>query len=189
MPEPMPASPTLGLPAIAGSGLTVVEAPAAAKLLLRLDSAARTRADRELGLVVPMRPLTSNVTTRGTCLWLGPDEWLLISRAEHATETLRRLGQALRDTHHAVVDISHRTLALRLAGPAALDALAAGCPLDLHPSVFAPGAVARSLLGKIAVTLHHLADGAAYDLYVERSFVEYAWLFLANTGRELNGSG
>jgi sarcosine oxidase subunit gamma len=186
MPELPVASPTAGLPAIAGAGVTVSEAPAAGKLLLRLDSDARVRADRNLRVPVPIRPLSAGMNSQGACLWLGPDEWLLVVPPAQLREARTRLEPALRGTHHAIVDVSHRTLALRLTGPGVREALAAGCPLDLHPGTFPPGAVARTLLGKIGITLHLHPDGSTFDLYVDRSLAEYAWLFLAEAARELN---
>jgi sarcosine oxidase subunit gamma len=186
MVEAMQASPLTGLPAIAGRGISVVECPPTARLLLRLDADARVKADRNLRVPVPTRPLTAATNSQGSCLWLGPDEWMLVVPVTQLHNTMQRLEPALRGSHHAPVDISHRTLALRLAGPDAREALAAGCPLDLHPQVFPPGGVARTLLGKVGVTLHLHPDGTTFDLYVDRSFAEYAWLFLANAASELN---
>jgi sarcosine oxidase subunit gamma len=182
-----PHSPTASLPAIAGAGITAVEAPLWGKLSLRLDAEARRRAEQALGIAVPARPLTSGEGQHRVCLWLGPDEWLLVTPVDGAAETAVLLASALAGTHHAVVDVSHRTLAFRLAGPKVRDALAAGCPLDLHESVFPPGSVARTLLGKVAITLHLHRDGTTFDLYVDRSFADYAWRHLELAARELNG--
>lgn len=187
MPEAMPHSPTASLPAIAGAGVTAVEAPLWGKLVLRLDGVARRRAEETLHIAIPERPLTSTEAQIGVCLWLGPDEWLLVTAVDTAGEVAQRLTTALSGTHHAVVDVSHRTLAFRLAGPKVRDALAAGCPLDLHPSAFPPGAVARTLFGKVGVTLHLRRDGTTFDLYVDRSFADYAWRHLQLAARELNG--
>jgi sarcosine oxidase subunit gamma len=185
MAEPFAASPTTDLPAIAGTGVTVVEAPARGKLLLRLDEAARAKAGATLGLAIPMTPLSAILADQAACLWLGPDEWLLLCPADLAEPAAETLLEALQGTHHAVVDVSHRTLTLRLAGPRVCDALAAGCPLDLHPKVFPSGSVARTLLGKVGITLHRM-DARRFELYVDRSFAEYVWLFLAQAARELN---
>lgn len=186
MAELYAASPTADLPAIAGIGITVVEATARGKLLLRLDAASRRQAGDVLGFPVPDAPLASTASDQAACLWLGPDEWLLLCPAELVEPASAALEEALRGTHHAVVDVSHRILTLRLAGPRAADALAAGCPLDLHLRAFPPGMVARSLLGKVGITLHRL-DAIVFELHVDRSFAEYAWLFLAQAARELNG--
>ena len=164
----------------------MVEAPPSGKLLLRLDPDAREKAGATLGFPIPATPLTSVVADQASCLWLGPDEWLLLCPADLVEPAAEALEEALAGTHHAVVDVSHRTLTLRLAGPRACDALAAGCPLDLHARTFPPGSVARTLLGKVGVTLHRL-DATRFELHVDRSFAEYAWLFLAEAARELNG--
>lgn len=187
MVDPTPHSPTATLPAIAGAGITALEAPLWGKLLLRLDSDARRRTEQTLGIGVPARPLATAEGKPGVCLWLGPDEWLLVTAVDGAAEIARRLAPALAGTHHAVVDVTHRTLAFRLAGPKVREALAAGCPLDLHESVFPPGSVARSLLGKVGITLHLHRDGTTFDLYVDRSFADYAWRHLELAARELNG--
>jgi sarcosine oxidase subunit gamma len=185
MPEPAPLSPTEGLSAIAGAAVTVVEATFRGKLLLRLDAAARERAGAVLGLEVPTRPLASATTDGLACLWLGPDEWLLLLPPADRAETIRRLERALDGTHRAVVDLSHRLVTFRLAGPGVRDLLSVGCPLDLHDRAYPPGTAARSLLGKVGITLHRLADGRTWELLVDRTFAPYAWQYLANAAREL----
>ncbi len=186
MAELFAASPTADLAAIAGGGVTVVEAPMRGKLLLRLTPDAREKASATLGFPVPARPLASTVADQAACLWLGPDEWLLLCPADLVEPAAEALEESLAGTHHAVVEVSHRIVTLRLAGPCVTEALAAGCPLDLHSRAFPPGTVARSLLGKVGITLHRL-DADRFELHVDRSFAEYAWLFLAQAARELNG--
>lgn len=186
MAELFAASPTADLPAIVGAGVTVVEAPVQGKLLLRLDAAAREKASVTLGFPIPAAALASTVADQAACLWLGPDEWLLLCPADLVEPAAEALEEALVDTHHAVVDVSHRIVTLRLAGPHVTEALAAGCPLDLHGRVFPVGSVGRSLLGKVGIILHRL-DADRFELHVDRSFAEYAWLFLAEAARELNG--
>ncbi|MFO1069273.1 MAG: sarcosine oxidase subunit gamma family protein [Geminicoccaceae bacterium] len=181
-------SPTAGLPGIAGAGVTVVETPDCDKLLLRLSEAALLRANHALGFPVPTAPLSSSEAAGAALLWLGPDEWLMTLPAGMGAQAAARLDHALDGTHRAVVDVSHRSVVLRLRGPAARDALAAGCPIDLHPTAFPPGAVTRTVLGKAGIVLHLHGDGETFDLHVDRSFADYAWLFLANAARELNAA-
>ena len=73
------------------------------------------------------------------------------------------LSAALGTVHHAVVVVSDRMTGIGVAGRRARDVLAAGCPLDLHPAVFAPGTATRTLLGKAAVVLRRpdAADGTS----------------------------
>ena len=178
MSEAMPASPTTGLPTIAGAGVSVVEAPASAKLLLRLTAEARARADRELGLVVPLRPLTSNVTSRGTCLWLGPDEWLIVLPAEAAGPggAISELERALEGLHRSIVDVGANRAAIALTGRDRHDVLSKGCGLDLHPRSWRAGSCAQTLLARVPVILQE--RDADTRVFVRASYLGYvtAWL-------------
>ena len=165
----------------------IAEAPYRDRLLLRLSPEARDAAEAALSFPVPTTPLTSSQSDGASCLWLGPDEWLLTVPPGQLDATNHALARALAGTHHAIVDVSHRSVVLLLSGPHARAILAAGCPLDLHPRSFPPGTVARTSLGKAAVTLHRTgADG--FELHVERSFRDYAVRFLAEAAREVGGS-
>ncbi len=50
--------------------------------------------------------------------------------------------------------------ALRLSGPHVRDMLAKGCMIDLHPSVFPPGAAAMTSIAHIGVHLWRLDNAA-----------------------------
>ena len=73
---------------------------------------------------------------------------------------------------------------IRVTGPRARDLLAKGCPLDLHPSLFAKGACAQTVMAKAGVLIHAVDDGPTYDLYVLRSFAEYLWRWLEDAAQE-----
>ena len=60
-------------------------------------------------------------------------------------------------------------------GETARNLIAKGCPLDLHPRVFAAGRCAQSVLAKADVTLHQLDEEPSYDLFVLCSFADYLW--------------
>ena len=115
---------------------------------------------------------------------LGPDEWLLLAPPERVDALAADLRAALSGVHHAVVVVSDRMTGVGVAGPRARDALNAGCPLDLHPSVFPAGAATRTLLGKATVVLRRPGEGDAFELWVNGSFAPYVWLFLENAARE-----
>ena len=95
-----------------------------------------------------------------------------------------RLCTNVNSAIHAVVVVSDRMIGIGVAGRRARDVLAAGCPLDLHPAVFAPGAVTRTLLGKATVVLRRPAAVERYELWVNGSFAPYLWLFLRNAALE-----
>ena len=107
---------------------------------------------------------------------LGPDEWLLVAPDGDAPD----FG-ALEGRHHSLVDVSHRYAAFAVEGEHAPLVLAAGCPLDLHPSVFTSGTATRTLLGKAEVILWRLEG---YRLECARSFAPYVERFLNEAARE-----
>lgn len=109
--------------------------------------------------MLPVQPLTSSVEGVQAALWLGPDEWLWLGAAPPELEGLD------------AIDISHRHLGFVLEGPGAADALNEGCPLDLAPAAFPPGACTRTLFGKIEIILWR-RDPDRFEIEVARSFAE-----------------
>lgn len=141
-----------------------------------------------LGVTVPVEPNTTASEGQVTLFWLGPDEWWVVTPDDGPAmaETLRA---ALAGQRAAVTDVSESRTCIRVQGPHARDLLAKGCPLDLHPRVFAPGRCAQSLCAKAMVTLHQVAGdedegGPVFDLYVLNSFAEYLWLWLEDAAGE-----
>ena len=105
---------------------------------------------------------------------LGPDEWLLCAPADIVEFNLE--GE-----HHALVDVSHRYVALSVDSAIVL---AAGCPLDLHPKVFTAGSATRTLLGKAEIVLWRLDEVPVYRVECARSFAPYMLAFLGEAARE-----
>jgi sarcosine oxidase, subunit gamma len=143
---------------------------------------------RALDLLLPTEPNTTAGRGGLVALWLGPDAWLLTCPLGGIASRIEVLRKALADAHAAITDVSDGRVALRLTGPNARDVLAQGCPLDLHPRVFAAGGCAQSLLAKASVLVHLLDDdpqrGPTFDLYVARSFAHHLWTWLDDAGRE-----
>ena len=186
MAEPTRTSPLAGAATVAVSGpapVAITALPFRGKLVLRGGPAIGEAAAEVLGAGLPtlMRSARGN---RAEILGLGPDEWLLLTEPRAEDALADELRAALGDRHHAVVVVSDRMTGIGVRGARAVDVLATGCPLDLHPKVFRPGAVTRTLLGKAAVVLSHPDEAAAYELWVNGSFAPYLWLFLRNAALE-----
>jgi sarcosine oxidase subunit gamma len=126
----------------------------------------------------------SAACTAGSILWLGPDEFLLVTEPGHETALGATLSATLRGRRGAVVDITDSRTAIALSGRHARDLLAKGCGLDLHPRSFAPGHCAQSSLAKVKIALHQLDDAPSYHVIVERSVAEYLWLWLTDAAAE-----
>ncbi len=115
------------------------------------------------------------------CLWLGPDEWMLVSGpdmgARHA-----RFDHAI-DAHHQRVEVSDHYTLVELRGVKARALLSKLVPLDMHARAFAPGDVKGTVLGAAVTTLWCVADDV-FRLTARRSYADYVWCLLARSGRE-----
>jgi len=135
-----------------------------------------------LGLPLPEQFNTTVHHENLRILWIGPDEWQVITTQDAATlET--KLREALSGQHFAVTDVSSNYQILRLSGETAQDIIANGCPLDLHPRVFKPGDCAGSHYFKTAIWLWH-ADTSGYELLIRRSFAGYVQLMIERASAE-----
>ncbi|QDQ81478.1 sarcosine oxidase subunit gamma [Paraburkholderia megapolitana] len=136
------------------------------------DAAFLNAVESVTGCRLPVKP---NTVVRGNgydVLWLGPDEWLVRSQQQQAATLEGKLTAALAGQFAAAVDIGSGYTVLEISGEKVSDVIARGCPLDLHPRVFAPGQCAQSHYFKASIVLIPVAD-TTYELVVRRSFADY----------------
>ena len=113
------------------------------------------------------------------CARLGPDEWLICAPEGTAPTFAKLEGR-----HHSLVEVSHAYAALAIEGAATHLVLAAGCPLDLDPTVFTAGSATRTLLGKAGIVLWRLDAAPAFRVECARSFAPYVQAFLEEAARD-----
>lgn len=177
------------------AGIAMSEQPFRGIVNLRLepdDSEAMSALEAALGFALPVEPNTTSASDTALALWLGPDEWWIVTPGpdpQSSPNMAAKLRTAVAGRRGAVTDVSDSRTCLRISGPRTRDLLCKGTPLDLHPHILATGHCAQSLLGKTGVVLHLIADdgapeGPAFELYVLRSFAEYLWLWLEDAARE-----
>ncbi|RHW25869.1 sarcosine oxidase subunit gamma family protein [Nocardioides immobilis] len=149
---------------------------------LRVDptSAAADALEGVLGTTLPRS--SGEVTSHGqhSVLWLGPDEWLVVSQMS-ADALVPALQECVAGAHAAVVDVSANRTVLELRGASALAVLQKGCPLDLHPRAFGPGQAVSTTLARIPLVLWQVGPDS-YRLLPRASFAEYVarWLLDAS---------
>lgn len=176
----------------AGSGAdtaVIVEHPHLGKINLRGDSGDQTFMDAVAEAVGAAPPVEANIAVKAgksTILWLGPDEWLVVTPEGKQGEAESALAKALEGQHVSIVDGTDARTTIRLHGANARNVLMKGCPLDLHPRVFGPGQCAQSTLAKADVLIHQLDDTPTYDIYVLCSFSRYLWDWLADAAKEFS---
>ena len=151
------------------------------------DNAFLAAAGSVLDCRLPVSPNTVQTAGDLTVLWLGPDEWLVLTPPGAEAAIIGRLREALAGVHAAMTDVSGNHARLRLTGNHAREVLAKGCSLDLHPRRFQPGRCAQTLIVRSGVILHQLDDRPSYDLLPRRSFAEYLWLWLTDAMAEYGG--
>ena len=139
---------------------------------------------RVLGFELPIAP---NTVSRGTglvTLWLGPDEWHIITPPKSESTIAAALEDALNDMFCSVTDQTGGQTMIRLSGSKTRNLLAKGCTLDLHPRFFVRGQCAQTLVAKAMVTIIYVDDTPTFDLVVRRSFADYLRVWFQDASRE-----
>ncbi|BBJ45473.1 sarcosine oxidase subunit gamma [Streptomyces antimycoticus] len=172
-------------------GVTLTEWPFSTMVNLRVDpaSAAAVRIEKSLGAPLPRQCGHTTASGSHTVLWLGPDEWLVLSPADgvDATAVVAELRAALGADPRSVVDVSANRTTLELSGPAARQVLEKGCPLDLHPRAFGPGHAVSTTVGPVAVLLWQVDGAPTYRLFPRSSFADYLARWLIDAMSEYRG--
>lgn len=141
------------------------------------------------GLVAVMARKGGSAGAIGTCLdivaptgphWTGTDELALIGTgpgtwlartAMPGLDWADALAGQLGDLA-SVTDVSDSYRVFRICGDGARRLLRRGVFIDLHPSAFAAGSVAVTLIAHIGVILRQIDDAPTYEIAVFRSFGE-----------------
>lgn len=167
---------------MAEQGETLRLLPPATRFILQCGREARDRAGVAFGLPMPEAACRAEAAAGRAALWLGPDERLLLAPDGTGDAVAGALEAALAGLPHSLVDVSHRQVALRIAGPRASELLASGCPLDLDPDAFPAGMCTRTVLARAEVVLWRLSP-EEYHLETGRSFAGYVLGWLGETER------
>jgi sarcosine oxidase subunit gamma len=137
---------------------------------------------RRVGAVAGGLPTGCGRITTGAdgtaVLWLGPDEFLLVSPEEAVAGSLvAALASALGDGAGQAVDLSSNRTTFELAGPAARAVLEKSCAADLHPRVLSVGMAVTTVIGIIPAILWKTGD-ESFRIFARASFADYLgrWL-------------
>jgi sarcosine oxidase subunit gamma len=137
-----------------------------------------------LGLSPPGEANTFASAGAFACLWLGPDEWLILGPGGGEGELTARLRAAFGGIHAAAVDISESRTTITVGGPQARAVLAKGTSIDLHPRVFGPGGCVQTGFAGASIILCQTDDAPTFEMLVLNSFAEHVWAWIEGACRE-----
>jgi heterotetrameric sarcosine oxidase gamma subunit len=141
-----------------------------------------------LGLGLPFDACTSSTNGETSFLWMGPDEWMLLTATGETEKRSREALDVLAGTHHQLVEVTDYYTIIELAGSRAGPLLMKLTTLDLHPRAFRVGMVTGSLFGRANAMISQVADdaegGPVFRLFIRWSMADYLWCLIADAGRE-----
>jgi heterotetrameric sarcosine oxidase gamma subunit len=139
--------------------------------------------------VIPAKPGDVVEVAGGLLARLTPDEFYLFGKTTTASllpaaELDHRLAEAGRLIH--ATDYTHGQAALKLAGPAASQALSKICGLDFHDRAFPSRQVKQTSAAKIKTLIVRDDEGEipSYHLHVARPLGPYFWETVWDAGQE-----
>jgi sarcosine oxidase, subunit gamma len=136
-----------------------------------------------LGVELPKSPRTSTTFGDVQVLWLSTDQWLVLTGRARVTVLLADLRKAMGTIHSLAVDVSDMRAIIRIEGDGVRETLMKGSTLDLISEDYTPGTVRRMRFAEIAALLH-VVEQDMIDIYVFRSYADYAWEFLVKAARK-----
>ena len=147
------------------------------------DKKFMSAAKSALGVELPKAPRTSTTFGDVQVLWLSTDQWLVLTGRARISALLSDLRKGLGTIHSLAVDVSDMRAIIRLEGAGVRETLMKGSTLDLISDDYAPGKVRRMRFAEIAALLH-VVEQNMIDIYVFRSYADYAWEFLVKAARK-----
>ena len=149
---------------------------------LSTDRKFLTAAKAVLGLDLPKVPRTSTSWGDTKALWLSPDQWLILCPGDKAQALTEQLSATLKTLHHLAVNVSDMRSIIRLEGEHARTTVMKGTSIDLTHGDYPTGAIRRMKFAEVGALLH-IVEENVIDVYVFRSYADYAWEFLLKAGR------
>ena len=188
-------------PVTAGQMAALKELPNLGKLAIRIDAAKHGGAvSAVLGFELPGRANSFAGAGDHTAIWLGPDEWMIITLAGGEHELAAKLAGKLQSLHHQVVDVTDYYTTIALSGTRSREMLMKLSTIDFHPRALTSGTAVTTMLAKANATVlliesdtggtgtgtgtSSVLDNAIFEIIVRRSMADYLWCLLCEAGHE-----
>lgn len=178
-------------PLFGDDGLSMQEAPHLGKLILRIDpTLLGAKAQKVLqGADLPIEACTSSLSDTGSLsiLWLGPDEWMIVSEANAQVALQSRMETALKAQHFQLSNVTDYYCCIEISGHQTREILMNLTTLDMDARTFSVGDVKGTLFGHANAFVWQVQDetGAAekFRLIVRSSMADYLWCLISRSAR------
>ncbi len=152
---------------------------ARAKIMLRVPMSDAARVAQAMSLPAPMCWTGEDPAL----LWVGPDQWLILSDAQTADELIFDCAARLQSVLHHAVDASAGIACVVVEGVSARVLLGMASGVDFHPRAFGVGRCVRTRFANVSALIRAVApDG--FELYVDRSVTDYLERWFAHASAD-----
>ena len=171
-------------------GIKIQELPYVNKINLRLDpnnNVYMSSCGKILGAVLPTKPNTYVQNEKVKIIWLGPDEWLVISDQEN--EIFIKLKNELGDLEASVTDVSENRTIIRLSGKKIMTLLSKFLVLDLEKNLRNQLSCAQTFFVKVPILLIRNNDNnqiPVIDIFTNRSHANYIYNLIIDRTKNLD---
>jgi len=147
-----------------------------------------SRVGKILGMILPKEACSTSTKEQITCMWLGPNEWLLVSndtvdKESNDYELEELLYKNISKTNlGAVANVSDHYTIFNLTGSNIFEILSKGSPFNFDSEIFVDNKVIQTILNHVGVTIHRKTKDDV-DLYVRRSFSGHLWAWIKDSAR------
>ena len=173
------------------NGVTIEETILSGKINIRGKSS-----DKEfmknigsvLNLVLPIEPNVRIYNNNISIMWLGPNEWLVITPENEKDKIISLLESKLNPEKTAITDVSFNRTVLRLEGKQVFTLLSKFLVANLEKILETNFSVAQTIFLKIPVLFirnNTNKEAISLDLHLNRSHAKYVYELLIDGSKNL----
>ena len=168
--------------------IDIKEFPFVKKINLRLDPNDKdcvSSFSKILGTMLPTKTNTYSKNEKIKVIWLGPDEWLIVSNDDDA---YIKLQNKIRNLEASVTDVSENRTIIRIRGTKTYVLLSKFLVLDMEKNLSTNLSCAQTLFVKVPVLLvrNHYDGIPEIDIFTNRSHANYIYNLILDGTKNLD---
>ena len=168
--------------------IDIKELPFVKKINLRLDPNDKdcvSSFNKILGTMLPTKTNTYSKNEKIKVIWLGPNEWLIVSDDDDA---FIKLQNKIGNLEASVTDVSENRTIIRIRGKKTYVLLSKFLVLDLEKNLSTDLSCAQTLFVKVPVLLvrNHYDEIPEIDIFTNRSHANYIYNLIVDGTKNLD---